>query len=105
VCVSRLHRVVELVGSGAAIVEDVDGMRHRVSLLAYDGEAPEPGQWLVVHSGYAIDRARASDAEAVMAELRRGRSMGVSDAVADRPIDGEVGSGAKPVVEEGGDER
>lgn len=67
---SRLHRVLERDGSDAVTVEDVDGSVHRVSLLALDGPAPEPGEWLVVHSGYAIDRADADEAAAVAAEIR-----------------------------------
>jgi hydrogenase maturation factor len=41
-----------------------------VSLLALDGPTPAPGQWLSVHSGYAIDRVDAGEAEAVRDELR-----------------------------------
>ena len=69
-CTSRIHRVVGPDGPGAILVEDVDGSRHRVSLLALDPPEPEPGDWLVVHSGYAIDRVDAAEAEAVVAELR-----------------------------------
>ncbi|MGA2837091.1 MAG: HypC/HybG/HupF family hydrogenase formation chaperone [Acidimicrobiales bacterium] len=68
-CTSRLHRVVAADGTAVVVVEDVDGRRHRVSLLALDGPAPEPGEWLVVHSGYAIDRVDRDEAEAVAAEL------------------------------------
>jgi len=72
---SRLHRVLELEEPGLALVEDTEGSRHRVSLLALDGPAPEPGAWLVVHSGYAIDRVSATEAEITLAELRRARSL------------------------------
>jgi len=51
-------------------VEDLDGTIHRVSLLALDGPAPTPGEWLVVHSGYALDRVDTTDAEAVATELQ-----------------------------------
>lgn len=74
-CVSRLHRVVTSDDS-AAEVEDVDGTKHLVSLLALDGPPPSIGDWLVVHSGYAIDRVDASEAEAVVAELRRAGASG-----------------------------
>jgi hydrogenase expression/formation protein HypC len=57
-------------GPGRVDVEDVNGTVHRVSLLALDGPAPEAGEWLVVHSGYAIDRVDSADAEAVATELR-----------------------------------
>jgi hydrogenase expression/formation protein HypC len=68
-CVSRLHRVVADPESGRVDVADIDGGVHRVSLLALDGPVPRPGDWLIVHSGYAIDRVEAADAEAVVAEL------------------------------------
>jgi hydrogenase maturation factor len=67
---SRLHRVLRDDGGGAVEVEDLDGAVHRVSLLALDGPPPTPGEWLVVHSGYAIDRVDRSEAEAVAAEAR-----------------------------------
>ena len=73
-CVSALHRVVEAVGDSAT-VEDVDGIRHRVSLLALDGTPPRPGEWLVVHSGYAIERMAEGEAHTVITELRRGRAI------------------------------
>ena len=69
-CTSRLHRVVGPDGPGAVLAEDVDGTRHRVSLLALDPPEPEPGDWLVVHSGYAIDRVDTDEAESVVAEIR-----------------------------------
>ncbi len=89
-CMSRLHRVVSVPGGrteeedseslaepglvgagvGAVEVEDMDGRRYRVSLLALDGPAPAVGEWLVVHSGYAVGRADAVEAEQVAAELR-----------------------------------
>ena len=72
-CMSRLHRVVGQ-GEGVVDVEDLEGL-HRVSLLALDGPAPAVGDWLVVHSGYAIDRAEAAEAEAVAADLRRAGSV------------------------------
>ncbi len=74
-CVSRLHRVVAE-GDDAVDVEDIDGTVHRVSLLALDGLPPTTGDWLVVHSGYAIDRVDATEAEAVAAELRRSGAVG-----------------------------
>ncbi len=77
-CMSRLHRVVKNVGSNTVAVEDVDGTVHHVSLLALDGPSPGPGDWLVVHSGYALERVDRSEAEEVAAEIRRG-------AVAARP--------------------
>jgi len=73
-CMSRLHRVVGDAGPGAVEVEDLDGRRHRVSLLALDGPTPAPDTWLVVHSGYALERVTAAEAETVAAEIRAATS-------------------------------
>ena len=69
-CTSRLHRVIHTPRDGAVEVEDVEGMVHRVSLLALDGAPPGVGEWLVVHSGYAIDRVESAEARAVVDQLR-----------------------------------
>lgn len=69
-CVSRLRCVVAPAGPGHVEVEDPGGQRSRVSLLALDGPPPEPGEWLVVHSGFALDRADAAGARAAADELR-----------------------------------
>jgi hydrogenase maturation factor len=85
VCLSRLHRVVRTTGVGEVDVEDVEGIVHHVSLLALDAPAPEPGEWLVVHSGYAIKRVDAAEAEAVAAELRRAATGGSAGVAGRRP--------------------
>lgn len=71
-CLSRLHQVVA-VGDGSALVVGTDGLRRAVSLLALEGAPPAVGDWLVVHSGYAIGRADRAEAEAIAAELRAAR--------------------------------
>ena len=75
-CLSRLHQVRSVCGPGKVLVEDMDGRRHEVSLLALEPPDPEPGpgDWLVVHSGYAIDRADAREAETALAEIARGNA-------------------------------
>ena len=73
-CVSRLHRVLRHADGGAVDVESMDGAVHRASLLALDGPAPVPGDWLVVHSGYALERVDAKEAEGVASELLSGIS-------------------------------
>lgn len=77
-CVSRLHRVRDGAGPGAVEVEDLDGAVHRVSLLALEGPPPTPGEWLVVHSGYALDRVDPDEARAVLDELRRASALGTA---------------------------
>jgi hydrogenase maturation factor len=66
---SRLHRVVDVGPEGRASVIDLEGREHVVSLLALDGDAPTVGEWLVVHSGYAIDRVDANEAQLIADEI------------------------------------
>jgi hydrogenase maturation factor len=67
-CMSRLHLVVGEPTDGGVRVEDLDGHRHEVSLLAYDGPPPRPGTWLVVHSGYALAPAEPDEAAIIRQE-------------------------------------
>ncbi len=68
-CTSRLRRVVGFDEGGTVVVEGLDGRRSRVSLLAYDGPEPGMGDWVVVHSGYALAPADEEEARAAVAEL------------------------------------
>jgi hydrogenase maturation factor len=61
-CLSRLHLAVGPPEDGHIEVQDLDGRRHAVSLLAYDGPPLRRGDWLVVHSGFALARAERRDA-------------------------------------------
>lgn len=72
-CLSRFHKVLRASGPGTVEVEDMDGAVHEASLLTLEGPEPAPGEWLVVHSGYVIDRADAVQVEDVAAELARAR--------------------------------
>lgn len=70
-CDSTLHQVIEIVNDSYVLARDVTGVSHQVSLLAFDGGTPAIGTWLIVHSGYAIDRIDDCNAKAVLTELRR----------------------------------
>ncbi|MGD0691331.1 MAG: HypC/HybG/HupF family hydrogenase formation chaperone [Acidimicrobiales bacterium] len=74
-CVSCLGNVLECDGPKRVLVEHVNGLVTRASLLALDGPPPEPGDWVVVHSGYVIDRIDAADGERAAADIRRGERM------------------------------
>lgn len=61
-CSSRFHRVIGEAFGGRLAVEDLTGRRQEVSLLAWSGELPGVGEWVVVHSGYALEPADPADA-------------------------------------------
>lgn len=71
-CMSRFHRVLKVWDPTWAVVEDLDGIRHQVSLLTYPGDLPAVGDWLVVHSGYALapaDPVEASRTAELLAQV------------------------------------
>ncbi len=67
---SRLHRVVGVGSADRVTVQDLGGRERDVSMLAYDGPPPQVGDWVVVHSGYALAPAVAEEAEAVLLEFQ-----------------------------------
>jgi hydrogenase maturation factor len=67
-CVSRLHQVLAAGPPGGhSVMSDLDGREHHVSLLAYEGPPLEAGDWVTVHSGYALALVAREEAEAVRA--------------------------------------
>lgn len=75
---SRLQQVVGLIGDAGVTIRDLDGRQTTASLLAYDGPAPEVGDWVVAQSGFVLAPADPEDARAARSELetvrdRRGR--------------------------------
>ena len=78
-CTSRLHLVVRVADDKSVDVEDLERTVHRVSLLALDGPTPVVGEWIVVHSGYAIDRVPSEDAEVVAQEVRRAQRVEMTE--------------------------
>ena len=75
-CLSIPVRVVELVGGDASIV-DLGGVRKEISLALVDGVAP--GDHVILHVGYAIQKLDVAEAErtlALFASLRDAAATG-----------------------------
>ncbi|MGD0440675.1 MAG: HypC/HybG/HupF family hydrogenase formation chaperone [Acidimicrobiales bacterium] len=70
---SRFHMVVTAPAGGWVTVENAEGRLHRVSLIALEGPDPEVGDWLVVHSGYALRQVDSEEAAAIVSELKAGQ--------------------------------
>ena len=66
-CLAIPACVVELIGPEAAIV-DIGGVRKEVSLALLDEVAP--GDYVIVHVGYALTRLDADEAARTLALLR-----------------------------------
>jgi hydrogenase expression/formation protein HypC len=65
-CLGIPVKVVE-VGGQSAVVE-VGGARREISLLLLDGVAP--GDWVILHAGFAIQKLDEEEAEKTLALLR-----------------------------------
>jgi hydrogenase expression/formation protein HypC len=48
----------------------IGGTSRVVSLALLDGEAVEPGSWVLIHLGYALERIEADEAQEALTALR-----------------------------------
>ncbi|HLK44638.1 MAG TPA: HypC/HybG/HupF family hydrogenase formation chaperone [Acidimicrobiales bacterium] len=68
-CESTLCRVEEVLDAGRVLARRLDGSARVVSLLAFESATPAVGDWMVVHSGYALERVGEEEALAAIGEL------------------------------------
>ena len=74
-CMSRLYRVRQVLDDKALEVEDTEGTLSRASLLAFDGAPPSPGEWVIAHSGYVLERVDQDEGDQVAAQIREGLAL------------------------------
>lgn len=76
-CLSEVGRVTEI-RDGVEAVVDVDGWERRVSLVALvlDGQSPTPGDWLLVHTGFAVEVLDQAEALGLAALAHEARAVG-----------------------------
>ena len=72
-CLSSAGRVVSIDGADAMV--DVQGTLRRVSLavLALEHRTPEPGTWVLIHTGLAVEiigEAEAVELGAMLAQVQ-----------------------------------
>jgi hydrogenase expression/formation protein HypC len=70
-CLGVPGRVIERLGEHAALV-DLDGTTREISLavLTLDGRAVDTGDWVMCHTGFAVELVDPAEAEGIVA-LRR----------------------------------
>jgi hydrogenase assembly chaperone HypC/HupF len=70
-CLGIPGQVVELVpGYGDQLVlVDVAGAQRRVNIGMLEGDPPAPGQWVLIHMGFAVELVSAAAAEDAMQGL------------------------------------
>ena len=91
-CLADLGAVVRVDAAAGSAEVDLAGRTRTVSLapLLLDGRAVAPGDWLLVHTGLAIEVLDETDA-AEIATARRA-VFGADPSTSDRPTGNEEGS-------------
>jgi hydrogenase expression/formation protein HypC len=64
-CLAVPAKLLSLEGDEA--LADIGGARTRVSVALIDN--PQPGEWVVIHTGYALSRIDAAAAEQLAGEI------------------------------------
>jgi hydrogenase expression/formation protein HypC len=77
-CLAIPGQIIELVPapSPGAIVEVV-GVRRRIDVGLLQDDPPEPGDWVLIHVGFAMSKISEADAREQMEMLRK---LGENDA-------------------------
>ena len=71
-CLGIPGRVVEMVegyGGQLALV-DVEGAQRKVNIGMLEDQSLEPGDWVLIHMGFAVERVDAAGAERAMEGLQ-----------------------------------
>ncbi len=69
-CLGMPARVLEAVDlSSQRLLVDVQGQRQQVSAAMLMDDLPQPGQWVLVHMGFALSRMDETEAKSVLESL------------------------------------
>jgi hydrogenase expression/formation protein HypC len=96
-CLGIPAQVVEVVDREGGLAKvDISGVRREVSVALVDEpSAPiEPGEWVLIHVGFALARIDEDEARETLALLQRRRALTARAAVAP-----DTGRAAKPSVD------
>ena len=70
-CLAIPGKIVELIPeSDRLALVDVAGVRRRVDLALIEEEKPSPGDWVLIHVGFALSKVSEEDALDQMRTLR-----------------------------------
>lgn len=69
-CLGIPGQIVELVAGDDQLARvDVTGVRRLLSIALLEDQALEPGEWVLVHVGFAMSKIDEAEAEAALASL------------------------------------
>ena len=66
-CLAIPGQIIRLAGDGAAVC-DIDGIERTVNVSLI--ERPVPGDWVIVHVGFALNRIDPEEAQRTLAALK-----------------------------------
>ncbi len=70
-CLAIPGQVVEIVDAELRLATvEIAGVRRSVNVGLLDGEGVQPGEWVLVHVGFALAKVDEAEAEATLALLR-----------------------------------
>lgn len=61
-CLGTIAKVIEVHHDGRAVV-DADGVRHEVLKMTVSDDDIQPGDWVLIHSGFALERLTETQAQ------------------------------------------
>jgi hydrogenase expression/formation protein HypC len=74
-CLGIPAQVVEVVDADGALAKvDISGVRREVSVALVDGPVA-PGEWVLIHVGFALARIDEVEARETLALLQRGAEL------------------------------
>lgn len=68
-CLAIPGKILELAPEGPTALVDVVGVRRRVDLTLLQDEGPQPGDWVLIHVGFALSKISKEDAAEQMRML------------------------------------
>ncbi|GAA0932857.1 HypC/HybG/HupF family hydrogenase formation chaperone [Virgisporangium aurantiacum] len=70
-CLGIPGQVIEMIDGygGQLALVDVHGAPSRINIGMLDGDPPAPGQWVLIHMGFAVELVTAEAAEEAMRGL------------------------------------
>jgi hydrogenase expression/formation protein HypC len=68
-CLGVPARLLEIVDAGSLGRVDIGGAPEEVSLVLLEGQPLEPGDWVLVHMGFAMDRMTEEEARDALGAL------------------------------------
>jgi hydrogenase expression/formation protein HypC len=90
VCLAIPGKILELLPDHPLALVDVAGVRRKVDLALLESESPRPGDWVLIHVGFAISKISEQDALEQMRILEvLGEQQAVMDEVRGYGLGGE----------------